>query len=175
MKLRYLLGISALFVASFASADTRERAITITTNAFDGSFAIDVMRASNGAVTEMIYQTPATSNGVLTVAQLQGAPKVIYNRLGHDAILIGTESDFNPQKGGHLIVRYLNNGMDGTYKDFRVLVDIEAKIVLRSDPNPNDPDSDNNSYTSVFNEIFLQKNTVLGVTVGIDQVIPSEK
>ena len=170
-----LFGMTALLLATSAGADTRERAITITTDAFDGSFSIDVMRNASGTLTQMIYQTPVTSNGVLTPAQLAQGPQVIYAKQGHDAILLSTESDFNVQKGGHLIVRLVHNALEGSYIDFRVLVDVEKTIILRSDPNSNDSDSDNNSYTGVFNRLFLQKNTVFGIAVGVDQVVPSEQ
>jgi len=175
MKASIPFAIAVLIMATSSWADTRERAITITTDAFDGSFAIDVVRGSTGDVTQMIYQTPVTSNGILTPAQLAHGPQLIYAKQGHDAILMSTESDFNVQKGGHMVVRYVNNALDNTYKDFRVLVDIEQTVILRSDPSSNDPDSDGNSFTGVFNHLFLQKNTVFGIAVGIDQVVPSEQ
>lgn len=176
MKAFISIVIISLLVAATSWADTRTRAITITTDAFDdGNYAIDVIRNSTGALTQMIYQTPDTSNGILTPAQLAQGPQVIYSKQGHDALLLNTESDFNVATGGHLVLRYVTNAMSDEYKDFRVLIDVQKDVVLRSDPNSNDPDSDNNAYTSVFDQLFLKKNTVFGITVGISQIIPSEK
>jgi len=166
--------VVACLVATSAFADSRARAITITTDAFAGNFAIDVTRASNGAVTSMIFIGPNNPNGaVLSLKDLSQGPKLIFNSQGHDVIFLSLESDFNAQKGGHLDVRFLTNGITGNYKDFRVLVDVEKSIILRSDPNSNDPESDDNSYTSVFNHLFMEKNTFFGQILGIGKIVPS--
>jgi hypothetical protein len=172
----HLLLVISCFAATAALADTRARAITITTDAFPGSYSIDTLRAANGALTGMVYSSPNNPNGtVYTLAKLASGPQVLLNSSGHDAVLLSLNSDFNAQKGGHLTVRYLNSGIDDSYKNFRILVDVEKTVILRSDPDSNDPDSDNNSYTSVFDHLFLQKNTFFGKVIGIDQIVPSEQ
>lgn len=71
-------------------------------------------------------------------------------------------------------MRYLQNGMTGAYKNFRMLLDVQGSdIVLRGDSNPDDIDSDKNTYESIFNHLFLEKNYVFGKVVGLSKVVPS--
>ena len=167
------LSILCALAFSTARADTRTRAITITSDAYSGSFAIDLMRDSSGAVTEMLYQTPDNPNGVLTLEELHQGPQVIFHTQDHDVILMSLENDFDPSHGGHVVVRYLQNGADGTYKDFRIRITIGSAVTLRSDPDLNDPDSDGNSYSGIFNRLFMEKNTFLGIVIGVQDVQPS--
>jgi hypothetical protein len=151
-------------------------AITITTDAYIGStYVISVDRADSGEVTELTYKRDSGAIAKFSVEMLENAPQVLLNDEGRDIILLSLEKDFNARQGGHGIVRYLHNGATGNYKDFRILIDVQKDIVMRSDPNSSDPDSDKNGYTGAFNHIFMKKRTVLGKTIGIDHFEPSEK
>jgi hypothetical protein len=174
--MRIQMWVGLLLVSSVtAFADTQTRVMNITTDAFSGNFAIDCLQDASGAVTGMRYQTPNTPNGLVSLAAARQGPQVLFNKDGHDVLLLSIESDFDPRAGGHANVRFLQNGASGTYKDFRVLIQVQGHIAVSSDPNSDDPDSDNNEYTGVFNTLFLAKNTFFGITVGIDKVVPSEQ
>jgi hypothetical protein len=171
-----LLVAVGCFSTSAAFADTRSRAITITSDAYAGSYSIDITRSATGSVTSMIYTGPNNPNGqTLTPSALGKGPVPILHMAGRDIVLLSTESDFNVQKGGHINVRFLTNGIDGNYKNFRVLIDVGSTVVLRSDPNSDDPDSDNNAYTSVFNQLFLKRNSLFGKTIGVEEIDPTEQ
>lgn len=173
------LGSAVDGLESLARADdevqlTQAHALIITTDAFSGTFFLDFVRdPATGELTQLSYQTPCNPNGVLTLADLSRGPQVLLNEDGHDVLFVTVESDFNAAKGGHANVRFLSNGMSGTYKNFRISIDVGASIVLRSDPNSSDSDSDGNSYTSVFNQIFMARNAMFGKTVGIAKITPS--
>lgn len=166
------LALVALFTVA-AHADTTTQVLTVTTDAFAGTFSIDVVQDSNGAATAMVFTTPTNPHMILTLQQLKQGPQVIVNSQGHNAVFLSLSSDFDPNKGGHVIVRYLNNGIDGAYKDFRILVSITSTITLTSDPDAADPDSDGNTYSGVFNQLFMEKNTFFGQVIGVADVVPS--
>jgi hypothetical protein len=137
---------------------------------------MEVVRDSSGSMIALNYF--AAEGGVYTysLAQLRQKPQVIKKMDGHEVILVGLEPGFVPNKGGHVKMRYLVNGLTGKYSNFRMALDAQGStIVLRGEPNPKDPESDENPYTSVFNYIFFKKNVVLGKVVGIDEVKPGIK
>lgn len=156
-----------------AKSDTRELMTTIETDANPGTTKLMVIR--DGALLKGVYYEGHDGRTVtLSLEQMRQGPQVLKQSSGRDVILMSVERDFTAEKGGHANVRFLRNGISGTYKNFRVFLDIQGgKVVLRSDPNPRDPESDNNAYTSVFNYLYMKKNTVLGKTVGVEFVQPA--
>ena len=152
-------------------------AITITTDAYPGTYVISVERNSeNGEVTELTFKRDSGAVAHFPVKLLESSPQSLLNEDGRDDVIyLSLEAGFNPLQGGHGIVRYLHNGATGNYKDFRILIDIQKDIVMRSDPNPSDPDSDKNGYTGAFNHVFMKKRSVFGKIIGIDHFEPSEK
>ena len=56
-----------------------------------------------------------------------------------------------------------------------LLIDNQGDIVLRSDPDRNDPESDRNKYTSVFNHLFMRSNKLMGKVTGIKAIEPSQQ
>lgn len=165
------------FAFNFEEGDTREQVATVETDAMDDSWHLDVIRSSDGAMKALAYESNRKKEPakVLTLDQLKKGPQVLKEIDGHKVIYLSIESDFTPTRGGHANVRYLESGMSDSYRNFRILVDTQGSIVLRSDPNPKDSESDDNSYNSVFNHLFMKKRTFLGRVIGIGRIIPSMK
>lgn|GEM_PF-6408764 len=150
--------------------------IRVESDAIPGATRLDLMRDTAGAITGLNCVAADGQSMVYALSQLRQKPQVIKKMDGYDVILVSVEKDFTAMKGGHAIMRFLTNGVVGAYKNFRMLVDLQGStIVLRADSNRLDPDSDGNSYDSIFNHLFLSKNTVFGKVVGIHKVIPSQK
>jgi hypothetical protein len=154
-------------------ADSVERVATVETDAFSGSSYLDVIRADDGVLKNLIYRGHDGKVLTFTLDQLRSSPQVVKQMNGRDVVFLSVEKDFTAEKGGHGNMRFLQSGVSGTFRNFRILVDVQSKIVLRSDPNPQDPESDRNPYTTVFTYLFMKKSSFLGITTGIESVRPS--
>lgn len=159
------------------TTDAKILVLTIESDAIPGTSRLELSRdEASGALTGLYYYPADGSTIAYTFAQLRQKPQVLKKMSGYDVILAGLEKDFDPAKGGHVFVRYMTNALSSNYKNFRILLDIQGtSIVLRGDPNPRDPESDDNPYNSVFNYLYFEKNTVFGKVVGIDSVHPAVK
>lgn len=165
--------------ARIRATDTNETIQTISaveTDAFPGISFLDIARDEQGTMTRLIYrpfQKPPVS---YTLDQLRQNWQVLKEVDGYKVIYIGVEKDFDAVKGGHANVRYMQSGMSGSYRNFRILLEPQGtQLVLRSDPNFKDPESDRNRYTGTFNYVFMAKNTFFGKVIGISQVLPAMK
>lgn len=151
--------------------------VAVTTDAWPGTEYLTIERDSHGVIDSMVYTHVDLSSVSYDLEQLRQAPQLVETYNGHKVTYISVESDFNALTGGHANVRYMSNGMNGTYKNFRVLLTVGAApkgaITLKSDPNLNDPESDKNTYNSEFNRLFMKRTSFLGQTIGIEKVIPS--
>ncbi len=158
------------------SPETHTQILTVESDAIPGTNRLEIARDASGVLTSLIYITPEKQIIAYTLSQLHERPQILKQMDGHDVILVSVENDFSATQGGHANMRYLTSGISGSYKNFRMLVDVQgASIVLRGDANPDDPESDENPYTSVFNYLFLAKNTFFGKVIGIDKVLPEKK
>lgn len=157
-------------------SDIPTEILKVESDALPGMTRLELMRDATGAITGLNCAAADGQSMVYALSQLRQKPQVIKKLDGYDVILVSVEKDFLAAKGGHAVMRFLTNGMAGSYKNFRMLVDPQgSSVVLRVDSNRNDPESDGNSYDSIFNYLFLTKNTVFGKVVGIHKVIPSQK
>lgn len=169
-----LFGIFGMSVA--AIADDTVQVVSVDTDAYAGTEYLDVERGSSGELTGLVYRRIDGPPLAYTLDQLRQKPQLLKRMNGHDVTFLRLESDFSASNGGHANVRFLNDGVTGNYKNFRIGIEVQGmQLVLRSDPNPNDGDSDGNAYTSVFNHLFMKKRTFLGAMVGVDRVIPDEQ
>jgi len=153
--------------------DTATQILTMDTDAFPGTFSVDIGRDDTGQMTTLLVHNEKGEITTYTLDQLRQFQSVKQVK-GHDAVFLRVETDFEPVHGGHATLRFLQNGLWGTYKNFRMMIDVQGKeIVLRSEPTSKDPDSDRNPFTGVFNHLFMRKNTVFGQVAGIDEIVPS--
>lgn len=164
--------VSGMEVRTQADA---ELIMKVETDAYPGISTFSVTRNAQGALETLVYLSRTDGDKTFTLEQLKKGPAVLKHSDGRDVVVLVLEKDFTAEKGGHAYVRFLQSGMSGTYRNFRILLDVQEKIILRSDPNPKDPESDDNSYTGVFNHVFMKKNTFLGKLIGIESVKPSMK
>lgn len=165
-----------IFGRRFRWLDTRTTVITVESDFAGGVSRIDITRDLTGALTSLVFTSPGGTSLVYSFNELRQKPQVLKRMDGHDIILVSVEKDFTLTRGGHANMRYLANGVVGDYKNFRMLIDTQgAGIVLRVDTNFKDPDSDHNRSESIFNYLFLEKNTVLGKVVGISKVIAENR
>jgi hypothetical protein len=168
------VGLFFALSASSAFAGDPQRILLIQTDDAPGNTYIDIAQAADGSLSSLVYETDPPLPP-FTFAQLQANPAVLKQKSGKDAVILKLEQPFDPIHGGHVIVQYLNNGINNGYKDFRILIDVQGStITFRSDPDSTDPQSDNNTYTSVFNQLFMYKRSILGKEIGIDHVTPSQ-
>lgn len=156
-----------------AAATTRETVAVVETDAFEGTYKMDLLRDAQGAVLALIYVTSNEGEKTFPIDLLKKGYQVLKVASGKNAVMMKVDPSFNPAKGGYGTLRILHNGMSGSYMTFRVLVDVAQKITLRSDPDRNDSESDGNAYTGPFNYLFMEKNTFLGMTIGIDEIRPA--
>jgi hypothetical protein len=155
-----------------ALAGAPQRIVVIDTDDSPGNTYIDVVQGDDGALQSLVYETD--TNLTFTLADLLTETAVLKQTDGKNVILLKLEQPFDPLHGGHVIVEFLNNGITDNYKDFRILIDVQGtSVTFSSDPDSTDPQSDGNSFTSVFNKLFMWKNTFLGKEIGIDRVTPS--
>ena len=175
------INLKDIFIAAFvgisvggaAHAGTPQRIILIQTDDAPGNTYINVTQGDDGTLQSLTYE--AAPSLTFTMADLQNGPVVLKQRSGKDAVRLKLEQPFDPVHGGHVVVQFLNNGITNCYEDFRILFDVQGTTIsVRSDPDPSDPDSDNNPYTSVFNKLFMFKKTVMfGKEIGIESIAPS--
>ena len=173
MKLLTTVSLAALMISGLAISRTSRAATTsiaLRSDAFPGqTYALRIVQNREGAIQEMIYQS---DNGSVTVtaSSLERGSQVLIRQEGHTIISMSADGDFNPQRGGHIEIHFTTNALWGSYKNFRILVDIQGNdLVVRSDPNYSDPHSDRNRYTSVFNSLFFKK-----ASMGVSAIEPSE-
>lgn len=159
-------------VSAVAFADTQTTILTVETDAYEGTSFIDIVRTDQGSIKAMVYRPFGHPTEILSLDQLK-LPNVLKRVSDRDIVLLSVEPAFSAEKGGYATIRFLNSGISGTYRNFRILIENQKEVILRSDPDRNDPETDDNSYTSVFNYLFLKKNTFFGKLIGIDEVEPS--
>jgi hypothetical protein len=144
----------------------------IDTDDSPGNSYIDVVQGDDGSLESLVYESDPTLT--FTMADLLTETAVLKQTDGKNVIQLKLEQPFDTLHGGHVIVEFLNNGVTGNYKDFRILIGVQGTAVtFSSDPDPTDPQSDGNSFTTVFNKLFMWKNTFFGKEIGIDHVTPS--
>src|SRR6185437_9204922 len=114
----------------------------LNSDAFPGkTYLLKIFEDDQGAIQSMTEDTDSGQPLLFSLEDLK-AGKPVYNGEG-EKITLTLDSDFAPQKGGHLELRFLTNVFSGAYKNFRILADVQGDtVVLRSDPNLNDPNSD---------------------------------
>jgi hypothetical protein len=170
----FLTPLILLCFASLSRADMApEPTISVATDEDSAISFLDILRTDDGALKGISYRQANGQTKTVFVTDLdQGDQplKMIENRA---VIKLAKETDLDPSKGGHVIVKFLNDGATGAYLDFRILLQVQTKVIFFSDPDNNDPHSDHNPYTSVFNHLMMKKRTVLGKEIGIKEVDPS--
>lgn len=167
--------ITDLSCSDVVCAESRVPILTVDSDATRGGVSsFEVIRDASGAMTALNFLDHEGTALTYTLSQLRQKPQLLKKIDHYEIILVSVEKDFSPTKGGHANMRFLQNGMTSTYKNFRMLLDVQGNdIVLRGESNLEDIESDRNSYDSVFNHIFLEKNSVFGKIVGINKVVPS--
>jgi hypothetical protein len=169
-----LIGAFVGLLTATCYADTTQRVIVIDTDDSPGNTYIDVVQADDGTLESLVYEASSSLTLTFSLSQLQSQTEVLKQTSGRNVIQLKLDPSFDPVKGGYVIVQFLNNGITGNYKDFRILISASGNtITCTSDPDSSDPQSDGNDYTSVFNKLYMWKNTFLGKEVGIDHVTPS--
>lgn len=171
-----MMGLSLLGPHSVHSSAVQIPVLTIESDATPEATLVSVGMDSSGNMTSLT-STASTGNVVtFSLEQLRQAPRVFKTMSGRDVVYFNIESDFNPRSGGHANLRFLQNGISGTYKNFRIHVIAQGQgISLVSEPNPRDPESDENRSTSGFNYLYMNKNTIWGRVIGIESVIPQQR
>jgi hypothetical protein len=158
--------------ANFAHAAAPQRIIVIDTDDSPGNTYIDVVQADDGSFQSLVYESTPTLT--FTLNDLQDTTETLKQASGKDVIQLKLDPSFDPITGGYVTVPFLNNGITGNYEDFRILIHIQGDVITcTSAPDANDAQSDGNSFTSVFNKLFMWKNTLFGKEIGIDRVTPS--
>jgi hypothetical protein len=150
-----------------------EALISVASDDFDGTAYLDIVRTDDGALKALTYREGSSETHTVLITDLdQGDQplKIVNNR---KVILLSKEADLNAAKGGHVLVKFLYNGATNYYLDFRIQVQVQDKVIFFSDPDCNDPHSDHNPYTSMFNHLFMKKREILGKEIGIKDVEPS--
>lgn len=161
-------------ISQYLPYDQLLTVVAVTTDAFAGTAYLHVGRTDAGEMTHIVYQSVEGKTLPYTLAQLRSGFQILKQMDGRNVILLAVEPDFNEFKGGHAVMRFLYSGASSEYRNFRILLEPAGdKIILRSDPNLKDVESDRNEYTSVFNHLFLKKNTFWGKTIGIKKINPS--
>lgn len=158
----------------FGNSGTALKVLTVESDALAGISRLEIVRDEIGNMESMAYHPSSGAPIRYTVKQLRRRSQVLKKMDQYDVVLLNLEQDFDPAKGGHANMRYLTSALSRTYKSFRILIEATPdEIVLRADPNSGDRESDQNSYTSVFNHLYMVKNTFLGKVIGLERVIPS--
>ena len=172
---RLLLTPLVLFcLVSPSHADmTPEPVISVVTDDAPDTSYLDIIRTDEGALKGISYRQQSGKIKTVFVADLEQGAQPLKTIGDHNVIMLAKEADLDPYKGGHVIVKFLYDGATNAYLDFRINVEVQKKILFFSDPNDNDPRSDHNPYTSIFNHLMMKKRTILGKEIGIKEVIPS--
>jgi hypothetical protein len=162
------------FLPTFAHADMPpEPVISVATDDSSGTSFLDIVRTDEGTLKALSYrgQDGAIRTVLITDLDQGDQPlKIVGNR---KVIMLSKEADLNPAKGGHVLVKFLYNGATNCYLDFRIQIQVQDKVIFFSDPDSNDPHTDHNPYTALFNHLFMKKRMVLGKEIGIKDVEPS--
>jgi hypothetical protein len=170
--------VSAVGSAEEQQIFTAIKVSSVETDAYAGVASLEVTQDSLGLITGVIYRDVDGTATQLALAELYQGPQVISEVNGTAVVLASVENDFEPATGGHANVRLLKDIMAKTYMNFRFSLSAVGagavkKLVLSSEPNLHDPESDRNPFRGPFNYIFLKSRTFLGQAVGIVSVKPS--
>ena len=96
------------FLPTFAHADMPPEAlISVTSDDFDGTAYLDIVRTDEGALKALSYRGNNGDTRTVLVTDLdQGdqALKIVDNR---KVVMLSKEADLNPAKGGHVLVKFL--------------------------------------------------------------------
>ena len=148
--------------------------VAIETDAYAGIAKIEITQDSHGLINGLIFRAVDGSAVLLSLAQMYQEPQILTTMSGLSETLIGLENDFEPQTGGHGIIRFLTNKTNKSYSNFRFLLYFEGThLALKSEPNLADPESDRNVYVNKFNHLLMKAKMLLGMKTGIETVTPS--
>jgi hypothetical protein len=164
------------FHGGIVFAESYIKLVTFQSDAFPGIGSLVLVQNSTGLCKQLIFNDLDGQVLKYTLDELQNAPQVLEKSGNNDITFLALEQDFNPLSGGHGLVKFLVSGISKTYKSFRFLLSINGDHVsLKSEPSLSSPDSDGNSFKGSFNHLFLKKNSLLGLTIGVSEIIPRMK
>ena len=162
MKLKLFL-LLVLGIFSFASptlADTKLPLFVATSDAFTGNLELDLTVDVNTNVTGLTY----TENGKETpVSPTQLASGIVlYQTSGKDVAVLSGQN-FSVTTGGPLTLKYLYDGLSGTYQNFDF-------ALSRQSQSWNANVTDSNGIPQNFTTMYLTANKLLGKIIGIESI-----
>lgn len=163
--------ISPLFDAKSAisGSGTTENILRVETDAGFGASVFEVTRSGSGELESMTYRS-TEGTAVYTLEQLRARPAVLVRSGGYDVVTLSLEPGFTAEKGGFLMIRYLQNGITKAYGSYRLLLDVQDRLILRTgDSNDEDPRS--SRYSGLVRKLIMKKRTIMGQLVGIREVV----
>jgi len=160
--LAVLISILSLTSSALATprVDTNLPLFYAISDAFNDRLQFSLTVDDDSDVTGLIF----SQNSGDTPIALADLPKgiVLYQSSGMDVVTLSSQN-FNSQTGGDFTLKYLNNGISGTYRSF-------SFSVGRQGQNWSPYILDSRQVPQVFVSMYLKAKKVLGKVVGIDSI-----
>lgn len=160
-KLKILCLITSLLTSySIASADTQIPLFQATSDAYQGSIDVSLAVDVDSNATRFIY----TENGKENAVSLSNLPTgIVLAQLSGKNVAVLSSPNFSSVNGGSLKLRYLNNGLQDTYKNFDF-------ALARQGQNWNAYIIGANGVPQNFTRMYLIAKKLLGNVIGIDRI-----
>lgn len=132
--------------------------LRITSDASDLAYDLKGARDQIGALRELRYHSSAQDYR-MELTNLAGG-KVLFEYRGHVIAILYSE-DFNPERGGHFSMDYIQNAITGNYDRFNFWLERAGDdwklFTVGARPRK-------------FTGLFLETNRILGQVIGIDSI-----
>jgi hypothetical protein len=126
------------------------------------TYTLSVITDSQADVTGLLYNGSHLGPRCFTLTDIQ-KNAVLVNLDGRDIILVRSLSDLDGFRGGSLELKYLHDGITGSYRTFPMTLERTGKWRLQNRATP-------------FNTLHFPKRTnLLGITVGVQAPVTSWK
>jgi len=160
--LAILISILSLTSSALATprVDTNLPLFNATSDAFNDHLQFSLTVDDDADVTGLIFSQNSGDTPIALSDLSKGI--VLYQSSGMDAVTLLSQN-FNAQTGGDFTLKYLSNGISGTYRNF-------SFSVGRQGQNWSPYILDSRQVPQVFVSMYLKAKKVLGRVVGIDSI-----
>jgi|GEM_PF-5451257 len=129
--------------------------VTVTSDARPGTvYQLDAILDAKGDVSGLLYSGSYLGDRCFGTKDIK-KQALLVNVDGRDIVFLKALSDFDGIRGGALELRYLFNGVTGSYRTSSITLERAGAWRVQKDSVP-------------FNTMFFPKRVSLGITIGVN-------
>ncbi len=129
--------------------------VTVTSDARSGTvYRLDAILDESGNVSGLLYSGSYLGERCFSLKDVK-KQALLVNVDGRDIVFLKALGDFDGTRGGTLELRYLYNGVTGSYRTASMTLERAGTWKIQRDSVP-------------FNAIFFPKRVSFGITIGVN-------